>query len=262
MPVNIQSGESPSRNTLPPPQPAAGDEEGQEARWEAELAAARSQAATLQQRLADAQQAAAAAEATAAKTGAELVSARAELAAEQAEAGQRAAQSARWASAADATTAELNKRIAALEDAARKAKAAAHDELVACRNSGMKVLSCSLYHEPWNQSQAMCRKPSHSTVRILCPLFSACEDISKQGDGRTSHSQNVFAQAVAELEARLSKLTKEKASAQTTLQRLESEVARLREGISRNRVPPLTLFFFRSALYSALLWRHESLACC
>ena len=57
-------------------------------------------------------------------------------------------------------------------------------------------------------------------------------------------------QAVAELEARLSKLTKEKASAQTTLQRLESEIARLREGISRNRVPPLTLLFLPSALYS------------
>ena len=125
---------------MPPPQPAAGDEKGLKARLEAELAAARSQAAAMQQRLADAQQAAAAAEAAAAEAGAELVSARAELAAEHADAGQRAAQSVRWASTADAITGELNERIAALEEAAKKAKAAAHDELVACRDSGMKVI--------------------------------------------------------------------------------------------------------------------------
>ena len=81
-----------------------------------------------------------------------------------------------------------------------------------------------------------------------CALSS--EDISKQGDGQASHSQHVFMQAVAELEVWVGKLTKEKASAQTTLQRLESEVARLREGISRNRVPPLTLFFLPLGLYS------------
>ena len=159
MPVNVQSGESPSRDTLPPPQPAAGNEEGLKARLEAELAASRSQAAALQQQLADAQQAAAAAEAAAAEDGAKLSSTQAELAAERAEAGQRAAQSARWASAADATTAELNKRNVALEDAAKKAKAAAHDELVACRDSGMKViimqsLPCTSASESSNVPQA------------------------------------------------------------------------------------------------------------
>ena len=44
-------------------------------------------------------------------------------------------------------------------------------------------------------------------------------------------------QAVAELETHVKQLTNEKVSKQQTLQRLESEVARLKEGISKNRVP-------------------------
>ena len=43
-------------------------------------------------------------------------------------------------------------------------------------------------------------------------------------------------QAVAELEAQVDLLTKEKASQHQTLHRLELEVARLKEGISKNRV--------------------------
>ena len=43
-------------------------------------------------------------------------------------------------------------------------------------------------------------------------------------------------QAVAELEAQVARLSKDKAAQQQTLQRLESEVARLREGIIKNRV--------------------------
>ena len=43
-------------------------------------------------------------------------------------------------------------------------------------------------------------------------------------------------QAVAELEAQVARLSKDKAAQQQALQRLESEVARLREGIIKNRV--------------------------
>ncbi len=43
-------------------------------------------------------------------------------------------------------------------------------------------------------------------------------------------------QAVAELEAQVARLSKDKAAQQQTLQRLEAEVARLREGIIKNRV--------------------------
>ncbi len=45
-------------------------------------------------------------------------------------------------------------------------------------------------------------------------------------------------QAVAELEAQVQLLTKEKASRQQAQHRLEVEVARLKEGISKNRVCP------------------------
>ena len=45
-----------------------------------------------------------------------------------------------------------------------------------------------------------------------------------------------FTQAVAELEAQVEQLAADKAAQQVTLQRLEAEVARLREGISKNRV--------------------------
>ena len=43
-------------------------------------------------------------------------------------------------------------------------------------------------------------------------------------------------QAVAELEAQVAQLSKDRAVQQQTHQRLESEVARLREGIIKNRV--------------------------
>lgn len=43
-------------------------------------------------------------------------------------------------------------------------------------------------------------------------------------------------QAVAELEARVDELIKDKTSRQQAQQRLEVEVARLKEGISKNRV--------------------------
>ena len=43
-------------------------------------------------------------------------------------------------------------------------------------------------------------------------------------------------QAVAELEAQVDRLTKDQASRQQAQQRLEVEVARLKEGISKNRV--------------------------
>ena len=69
----------------------------------------------------------------------QLHSAQAELAGSSAAAGHRAAQLASQASAADASTAELTARLAALQREHSQAMAAAQDELVACRSAGMKV---------------------------------------------------------------------------------------------------------------------------
>ena len=48
----------------------------------------------------------------------------------------------------------------------------------------------------------------------------------------------LMVQAVAELEGQVNQLTKDQASRQQAQQRLEVEVARLKEGISKNRVKP------------------------
>ena len=69
----------------------------------------------------------------------QLQSAQAEVAGCSAAAGHRAAQLASQASAADSCTAELTARVAALQQEHAQAMAAAQDELVACRNAGMKV---------------------------------------------------------------------------------------------------------------------------
>ena len=61
-------------------------------------------------------------------------------------------------------------------------------------------------------------------------------------------------QAVAELEAQVARLSKDKAAQQQALQRLESEVARLREGIIKNRVCAVRQPF--SALIGTLLSHH------
>lgn len=63
----------------------------------------------------------------------------AELAREQALAGHRAGELAGGASAADESAAQLSELLAALEEESRKMKAAAHDELITCRDAGMKV---------------------------------------------------------------------------------------------------------------------------
>ncbi len=69
----------------------------------------------------------------------QLQSAQGELAGSSAAAGQRAAQLASQASAADASTAKFTARVAALQQEHAQAITAAQDELVACRNAGMKV---------------------------------------------------------------------------------------------------------------------------
>ena len=142
----------------------------------------------------------------------QLKNAQAELAMEGARAGQQAQEA----------EAALRRHIAALEKVRFQAKAAAHDELVACRDAGMKV-------SPFISTSGMV----YTSCQFEDARLLAC---CMRTSGRGSPDVQAAMQAVAELEAQVARLSKDKAAQQQALQRLESEVARLREGIIKNRV--------------------------